>query len=319
MNDDELERIAHHEAGHAVLCWVAGYPPEHASIIPDHQEGFLGKVLIGELAKKIQNDTGIFFSETRVDVERCIVSFMAGGLSEAVFSGQDEPNDGSAHDDRTIMMLLDSLHSNDQELIQAHHHLLRVYTRKQIEFLPNKTAIEAVAAALLKDQELGSEQLEDTILAGLKDGYEKFAAAVQESARWEEERRAAKSRRLAGRRRYTPGRGGHAPGHLREALLDCLPDPLSDEQVSPWWETLADPETPWYFDGSRCAPWAHLTTRERARWLTGQLWNCNDILPGSCRDEFKLNATTLDLSTGRATYAVLARALRADLDASAET
>ena len=37
------------------------------------------------------------------------------------------------------------------------------------------------------------------------------------------------------RHRYRPSRGGHAPGHLREALTEALEVLRSDR---PWWERL---------------------------------------------------------------------------------
>jgi hypothetical protein len=59
--------------------------------------------------------------------------------------------------------------------------------------------------------------------------------------------------------------------------------------------------------------WNRLSPRERARWLTGHLWNCTDILPDFVRsdvhDEFERDVLT---------YGQLVRLLAEDLRQSAE-
>jgi hypothetical protein len=69
---------------------------------------------------------------------------------------------------------------------------------------------------------------------------------------------------------YHPNRGGHAPGHLREALQEWI-----DEGATPTIEV----------DGKKRSD----------DWLLGQLWNCTDVMPAECCCE-------LDLPTG-STYA----------------
>lgn len=82
------------------------------------------------------------------------------------------------------------------------------------------------------------------------------------------------------RRRYNPSRGGHAPGHLREAFQEWL-DADSD---SDWVE----------IDGER----------HPIDWLLGKLWNSSDVLPASyCQD--------LDIPQG-STYAQAVRRVKAD-------
>jgi hypothetical protein len=102
---------------------------------------------------------------------------------------------------------------------------------------------------------------------------------------------------------YLASRGGHAPGHLREAFMACVDEQFIGQR---WWEALAREETLEFFDPKKQAAWECLTLRERATWLTGQLWNCSDILGGEyCQ--------LLDLPLG-STYARAVRKLRQDLD-----
>lgn len=86
-----------------------------------------------------------------------------------------------------------------------------------------------------------------------------------------------KGDRIMKRPRYSATTGGHAPGHLRDAFLECLEN---------WAEGQKMPER------------ERLTFRE----LTGKLWNCTDIMPGSECD-------LLDIPTG-STFAQAAREIR---------
>lgn len=73
---------------------------------------------------------------------------------------------------------------------------------------------------------------------------------------------------------YAPNRGGHAPGHLREAFAEWL-------------------------EGDR-------EYDAEARRLTGQLWNCTDIMPRYMRE-----LVAEDYGAEAYTYAQAARAVRA--------
>jgi transcriptional regulator with XRE-family HTH domain len=95
-------------------------------------------------------------------------------------------------------------------------------------------------------------------------------------------------------RRYDPGRGGHAPGHLRDAFLawvqDCFHQP--DEVPLPQTVVVGETERP-------------------VSWLLGQLWNCTDILPSGEFDQINdwLIAEGLP-RIDRQTYAAAVRALK---------
>ncbi len=99
-----------------------------------------------------------------------------------------------------------------------------------------------------------------------------------------------------------PARGGRAPGHLRDALLVALEGP------DPWWANL---EVDFFDD--RQAEWDSMSPKIRARWLIGQLWNCDDVLPGQVASEMSDN---FDVSVG--TYAILVRLLARELSNEAE-
>jgi hypothetical protein len=98
----------------------------------------------------------------------------------------------------------------------------------------------------------------------------------------------------AHRRRYQAPRGGHAPGHLREAFLEWINESRGLSADNPLPSTVTIDEEP-----------------RPVGWLFGQLWNCSDVLPRHAFDEVhdilaSENAPPID----RQTYAAAVRALK---------
>ena len=91
--------------------------------------------------------------------------------------------------------------------------------------------------------------------------------------------------------RYSPARGGHAPGDVRDAFLEALEDMRG-------WRT-GTPEPTAEVRG-QAIPISR---------LCGLLWNCTDIMPGhACGD---MQHVIDEFPNAGATYAQAARALKA--------
>ena len=103
---------------------------------------------------------------------------------------------------------------------------------------------------------------------------------------------------------YKPNRGGHAPGHLRDAF-ERATDLKIWEPICNWYENLGNDDAICFYDPNKQAWWDNLTLRDRGLWLIGQLWNCTDIMPRTL-------CGVLDLSTA-STYAIGVRKLRAGM------
>jgi hypothetical protein len=94
---------------------------------------------------------------------------------------------------------------------------------------------------------------------------------------------------------YNPQKGGHAPGHLRDAFAEAIENSGGKRQ---WWDHIdADQFTD---EQVRTMP-----REELASWLLGQLWNCTDVMPSSLCDDLELPAGS--------TYAAGVRNLKSEL------
>jgi hypothetical protein len=105
--------------------------------------------------------------------------------------------------------------------------------------------------------------------------------------------------------KYRADLGGHAPGHLREALIEAL-ERAEVGDVAHWTHALADEEVLSHCDPVFQRSWDRWPTRRRAMWLLGQLHNCVDIMPS-------MLCSQLELPPG-STYARAARMLRKELE-----
>jgi hypothetical protein len=105
--------------------------------------------------------------------------------------------------------------------------------------------------------------------------------------------------------KYQPSRGGHAPGHLREAFEWAVEASYPNIQED-WYKHMEDDEVLLFFNPEKEKWWNTLSLKEKGRWLIGQLWNCTDIMPSVYCDILELNLGS--------TYAMAVRKLRAEME-----
>ena len=102
--------------------------------------------------------------------------------------------------------------------------------------------------------------------------------------------------------KYNAARGGHAPGHIREAFLECM----DGGDAKKWYEKLGEENTLFFYKASAQQKWQAMSLADRGRWITGQLWNCTDTLPGDV-------CQWLDLPQG-SSYSNAARMVRSGVN-----
>jgi len=73
------------------------------------------------------------------------------------------------------------------------------------------------------------------------------------------------------------------------------------------YDALVDPDILWFFSPRKQNRLMAMSVEDRGRRLTGPLWNCTDVLPGSACDELNLPHGSSHAS---------ARALRQEINGS---
>lgn len=101
---------------------------------------------------------------------------------------------------------------------------------------------------------------------------------------------------------FSESRGGHAPGHIREAFLEGVESQLHTDPV----RAFGDPGRISFKQPAMQQQWLDMTDAERAAWLITQLCNCTDVMPCCIAD-------ILDLPAGT-TYGRAARLVRGQLN-----
>jgi hypothetical protein len=96
-------------------------------------------------------------------------------------------------------------------------------------------------------------------------------------------------------------RGGHAPGFVRELFCDSI----NGFAPTPWMAALDEDLGREYLQETKYSAWLGMSKLERARWITGALWNCCDTLPQNISDDVGLPRGS--------SYAQAARYLRATI------
>jgi hypothetical protein len=71
-----------------------------------------------------------------------------------------------------------------------------------------------------------------------------------------------------------------------------------------WYEPLGNEDVLFFYSPAMQLRWDRMNLHERMLWITGQLWNCSDILPG-------LICSELELPQG-STYSRAVRKLRTE-------
>jgi hypothetical protein len=107
--------------------------------------------------------------------------------------------------------------------------------------------------------------------------------------------------------RFTASRGGHAPGHLREALAEYITMGLEGH--------VKTSHTSRECKRLGCTTLSALVEvgdeKKPIEWLLGQLWNCRDILPGQVCSELM---GLLNTDSEPATYAQAVRLIASQLE-----
>lgn len=157
---------AFHEAGHAAVALVLGYPPARASILAteDH-EGVVEHSFhpdLDAMLETLSNDVFEFDSEQRTPLESTVQVLAAGRLAaeRAGFEGV-----GSEGDSEKAWLLLERA-SRGEEEAEAYLHWLEARASTELRLV--WAGVEALAGALLERGELDGKALRETFYVAFR-------------------------------------------------------------------------------------------------------------------------------------------------------
>ena len=164
-SEKEHRATAYHEAGHAVAAFLLDRPFRRVSIIQD-EEGH-GHVLYRKFHKRFDPEYGSNPQKARFQIERAIITLMAGGEAERVHTGRRN-NLGSSSDDETARDLATYIVPDWGDELVAYLKWLRIRTRNLLKSPRNWRAVEELAEALMEKGEMSAAEAKDTIIRGLR-------------------------------------------------------------------------------------------------------------------------------------------------------
>lgn len=156
---DPRWRTAIHESGHGVSAYIMNIPVVRISIDPD--EDNLGHTLyrVPEEAYWHALATGEIDMRTRQRAEKRIMSLLAGTMTEMEFFGVEMDDDITDEHDLKMAFALAGYLTGSEAETDAYVDWLTERLTNQMALPQYWTAVEALAAALMKNQGLSGRQM----------------------------------------------------------------------------------------------------------------------------------------------------------------
>ena len=150
-----LERIAFHEAGHAVAAVLHRRGLRKATIVPDKESGTLGCVFTGRFGSRFKPDAHAGRKERDL-IEGDVTVSLAGPVAEALASGRWN-HVGASRDYHHAVDLLSYLCGGRE--LQAYVNLLSVRTEAMfVNVDVHWRAVEQLAEVLLREKTIGGRR-----------------------------------------------------------------------------------------------------------------------------------------------------------------
>jgi hypothetical protein len=163
MTHNQLEAVAYHEAGHAVVAFFlfTGIRKKGASIVADEETA--GRVHMRTTfngdPNRLKYESSLRF---RDGLEKAAMRSLAGEIAQRRFRPSSVRRHHAASDRETVMDCLAHLSECDEELMRAYLKLLTIRTRNMVAFYWPE--ITAVAEALTEKKVLSAEEVRTLIL-----------------------------------------------------------------------------------------------------------------------------------------------------------
>jgi len=169
------ERIAYHEAGHAVMAHILHKRIKGVSILPDKDIHTLGKFEQGKSAKIDFSETS---PKTRYELEKQVMIDFAGEVVEYLLIGKFDKltNIGSSTDWHYAYDFILTQTDYDVDESEAYAHWLWLRTKGELKIDYQWNAIQVLAQELIKRNYISGRYAREIIQQSIKDFSESLRA-----------------------------------------------------------------------------------------------------------------------------------------------
>ena len=145
-----LASTAHHEAGHAVMCWKEGIRVNRITIVPNEEAAGSVERANPLLGIDLEYDGS---TRARLRVESCVKVCLAGPVAQRAFNPKGYRKYHGQGDQDKAVDVLSRMVGSDEEL-EAYLRLLTIQTEQYITGSCGSALVSGVAAALLERKEI---------------------------------------------------------------------------------------------------------------------------------------------------------------------
>ena len=164
----KLERIAYHEAGHAVAAFLVRRAFRYVTIKPG--EDSLGHILFRKFSDSFRPDIEYDEHKLRPPLEKVIITGLAGHAAESIYAGRNNWV-GSRKDFHNAVDYATYLIGEPKEL-EAYMKWLLIHTRNKLCHPMHWGAVKALAEELLKQDRIGYRKARKIIYWGMNKAFE---------------------------------------------------------------------------------------------------------------------------------------------------
>ncbi|MEJ0068308.1 MAG: hypothetical protein WDO24_05775 [Pseudomonadota bacterium] len=166
------EATAYHEAGHAMMAFLEDVRVKRISIKPNAES--TGRVLHAEVMRRSDSDMVRYGAgesvakgwRARLRIESLVRICLAGPIAQRTFNPRTWRAHHGASDHDLAIRALELLASSDRQ-IKAYQHLLVVQVEEAVMMPMRWSCVQALAAALLENEELVCDEAVSIIRADI--------------------------------------------------------------------------------------------------------------------------------------------------------
>lgn len=186
-------KVAYHEAGHAVMCYIEKVKFRYVTIIPNEKENFAG-ALLPEKFRDTSNPEYVEDDNIKPLIEKRVLVSFAGGIATYILTGRHDHR-GSEKDYLMAHNIATKLCGPNDQLCQKYLDWLRVRCEDTMIKPVNQYMVEILASMLLEHGTIGYFKARKIIIEAEKEFFDTYLMEgtrpnqlmLEQKKRWDNE------------------------------------------------------------------------------------------------------------------------------------